>query len=248
VKIVPPQPVPFSPRDAETVMPLKDEISFPRRGQPQRQRSLFDSSGRFDAWRGVLDQAGQRPVAGYGFGTEERAFVDRYFFHYSTRIENSFLATLLQLGVVGLALLVALLGALVAPAWRARASVAPASLRVASAAAGALVAGIGLAVTQSFLTSVGSPATAPFWISAFLLAALGTATAKDRSQLEEREHDEREHEAADGHREPRLDVMHAQHGRVREQEHGDRARRPAAPEGERGAGGREQEREPVDGG
>jgi O-antigen ligase len=249
VKIVPPDPVPFPGPDAETLLPLRDEISFPPRGQPQRQRSLFDSSGRFDAWRGVVSQAAERPIAGYGFGTEERVFVDRYFFHYSTRIENSFLATLLQLGIAGLALLAALLAALVAPAWRSRASLAPSSRRVAAAAGGAVVAGLGLAVTQSFLTSVGSPPTAPFWISAFLLAGLGTtARANGRRELGERENDEREHEAADGHREPGLDVVDAQHGRVREQEEGDPASRAAAPEHDRGAQGREQEREPVDGG
>jgi hypothetical protein len=249
VKIIPPQPVPFSDRDAETVMPLRDEISFPRPGQPQRQRSLFDSSGRFDAWRGVLDQAAERPLAGYGFGTEERVFVDRYFFHYSTRIENSLLATLLQLGVVGLALLLALLAALVVPAWPARARLPSPGRRVAAAAAGAVVAGLGLAVTQSFLTSVGSPATTPFWISAFLLAGLGVARpANGRGQLGERQHDEGEHEAADGHRESRLDVVNAEHGRVRQQEQGDASGRAAAPERDRGPGGREQEREPVDGG
>lgn len=249
VRIIPPQPVPFSDRDAETLMPLRDEISFPGPGQPQRQRSLFDSSGRFDAWRGVLDQAAERPVAGYGFGTEERVFVDRYFFHYSTRIENSFLAMVLQLGFAGLALLVALLVALVVAPWRALARLSPAGRRVAAAAGGAFVAGIALAVTQSFLTSVGSPATAPFWICGFLLAALGAAQpASSRDELGDREHDEGEHEAADGHREARLDVVDAEHGRVGEEEHRDRARRPSAPERDRDPRGREQEHEPVDGG
>ena len=245
VKIIPPDQVPFSDRDAETVMPLRDEISFPPPGQPQRQRSLFDSSGRFDAWRGVLDQAAERPFAGYGFGTEERVFVDRYFFHYSTRIENSYLSVLLQLGVVGLALVVAVLVALVLPAWRARARLGVPVRRVAAAAAGTVAVGIGLAVTQSFLTSVGSPATAPFWIGAFLLAALGAAEPKS---LGEREGDEGEHQAADGHREARLDVVDAQHGRVREQEQGEGASGAVAPEREREAAGRDQEREPVDGG
>jgi O-antigen ligase len=247
-KIIPPEPVPFSPLDAETIVPLRDEVSFPRPGQPVRKRSLFDTSGRLAAWRGGVEQAAQRPIAGFGFGTEERVFVDRYFAHFSTRIENSFVATFLQLGLVGLALLVVLLGALVVPVWRARATLAPAARRVGGAAAGAVVAGIGLAVTQSFLTSVGSPATAPFWISGFLLTALGARGPDTGRELGEREHDEREHEAADGHREPGLDVVHAQHGRVREQEDPGRPRRAASPEGERDPGGREQQREPVDGG
>jgi O-antigen ligase len=249
VKIIPPDQVPFSDRDAETVMPLRDEVSFPPPGQPQRQRSLFDSSGRFDAWRGVLGQAAKRPLAGYGFGTEDRVFVDRYFFHYSTRIENSYLSVLLQLGAVGLALVVAVLVALVLPAWRSRVRLAAPARRVAAAAAGAVAVGIGLAVTQSFLTSVGSPATAPFWIGAFLLAGLGaTQTPRDGDELRERKNDEREHQAADGHREPRLDVVDPQHGRVGEQEHRDRPGRPAAAQRERDARQSEQQREPVDGG
>ena len=43
---------------------------------------------------------------------------------------------------------------------------------MAAACAGVFAGGVVLAVTQSFLTSVGSPATAPFWLCAFLLAAL----------------------------------------------------------------------------
>jgi O-antigen ligase len=254
VEIVPPSPVPFSRLDAETVRPLRDEISFPRPGQPQRRRSLFDTSGRFDAWRGVASQAADRPLAGYGFGTEERVFVDRFYFHYSTRVENSFLATLLQLGVAGLALLAALLVSLVVPAWRARARLPPEARRIAAASSGVVAAGIVLAVTQSFLTSVGSPATAPFWICAFLLAALGLSSGAAeqatgrRGQLREGEGDERQHQTADGHRKPRLDVMRAEHDRVHEQKHGNSARSAAGAQGQRQTRRRESDQKPVDGG
>src|SRR5439155_1395691 len=69
------------------------------------------SSGRSQAWGGALHTAAQRPVAGYGFGTEEHAFVDRYYTFDSGRPENSYIGALLQLGVAGLVLLLAL------PAW-----------------------------------------------------------------------------------------------------------------------------------
>ena len=36
------------------------------------------SSGRTQAWRGAIGQAEQRPVVGYGFGTESRVFIDRW--------------------------------------------------------------------------------------------------------------------------------------------------------------------------
>jgi hypothetical protein len=39
-----------------------------------------------------------------------------------------------------------------------------------------VVAGIVLAVPQSYLTSVGSPPTAAFWVAFFLLGALAIRT------------------------------------------------------------------------
>ena len=68
-----------------------------------------------------------------------------------------------------------ILAALVLPvvAWfRARPRLDGETAELAAACAGAVVAGIVLAVPQSYLTSVGSPPTATFWIVFFLLAAL----------------------------------------------------------------------------
>jgi lipopolysaccharide export system protein LptA len=87
-------------------------------GQPPCGETLDDvgrgaivSSGRTDVWRGALSQAAERPVVGYGFGTEDRVFVERYTFFQGDYVENSYLGLLLQLGAAGLALLVALLAA-----------------------------------------------------------------------------------------------------------------------------------------
>ena len=63
-------------RNVELIRPLTDELGA-MTGKPIH-RSLLGTSGRLRAWRGALGQAAHRPLAGYGFGTEDRAFVDRY--------------------------------------------------------------------------------------------------------------------------------------------------------------------------
>jgi O-antigen ligase len=228
-RIVPPVPVPFSPLEAQTELALENEIGYPTSGQPQRTRGLWDSSGRADAWRGAIRQAAERPLLGFGFGTEERTFVDRYYFHYSDRVENAYLGTLLQLGVAGLLTLLALLGALLVGAWRAVTGSSGPTRRVAGAAAGVVVAGVALAVGQSYLTSVGSPATAPFWLSAFLAATLVPRARR----LEDREGDEREEEPAQRQAEPRLHVMRSEHERVDGEQDDDTRGRAPAPQRER---------------
>jgi O-antigen ligase len=195
--IVPPPTPPLSPADVQPKLPLESEVGFPRPGEKSFRRTLFTSSGRFDAWEGAIAQALERPLLGYGFGTEERVFVDRYYLHYSDRPENAYLGTLLQLGFAGLAALLALLGAIL---LRIRLVAAG----PAAACAGAFVCGLVLAVGQSYLTSAGSPAMLPFWLCGLLLVG---ATAKAATAVEERERDEREVDAAQGHRKAGLDVV-----------------------------------------
>ena len=135
-----------------------------RSGTPTIRRTLFTSSGRRAAWAGALNQAEDRPVAGYGFGTEALVFVDRYPAFDSNLVENSYLGAALQLGIVGLVLLLAVALAALGPF--ARAPSAGARAACAGAAAAALV----IAITQSYLFSVGNIGTATAWISLFLVA------------------------------------------------------------------------------
>jgi hypothetical protein len=171
---------PLGPRDATFLLPLHNEIGFPKPGDPRVKRGLFETSGRVVAWRGALEQTAQRPVVGFGFGTEEAVFVDRYYLLLSSRPENSYVGTALQLGAVGSALLLALLGAILVRGRRALAR-PPEARRVAAACAGLVVAGLVIAGVQSYLTAVGSPTAAPFWLGAFLLAALA-APQPERSR------------------------------------------------------------------
>jgi O-Antigen ligase len=160
----PPRPV-FEP-NAERVLPLSQEIGAENGAHPSIRRRLFGSSGRSQAWAGALHAWERRPVAGYGFGTEERAFVDRYYFFDAGLPENSYIGTLLQLGVVGLALLVA------AALW------ALARFRLSPRAAALLAGGLVLGVTQSYLFAVGNDATIPVWLAWFMLAAAAARRAR----------------------------------------------------------------------
>lgn len=181
--------VPLAEADAQFILPLENEIGFELSRTPRR-RGLLDTSGRRQAWEGGLDQAEQRPLLGYGFGTEERVFVDRFYLFLADRVENSYLGTALQLGVIGLALLLALLVAVGRAAVRAVSALEGEGRAVAAACAGVVAGGLVLAVVQSFLTSVGSPPTAPTWICALLLVALSANAAQRRQGAREREADE----------------------------------------------------------
>jgi O-antigen ligase len=162
--------------DANVVWRLQDEVGKPPYGSAdttKRPRTLFGTSGRAQAWQGTLDLAGERPLLGFGFGTEDRAFVDRYSGFNSNVPENSYLGLFLQLGAIGLTALALLVGAVLIR-LRTLSSLAREQRLVAAAATAALVAGLAVGLFQSFLTSVGNNATAAVWICAFLALAATT--------------------------------------------------------------------------
>ena len=155
--------------DAQQVFRLEDELGFPANGayQPPVQRTILGTSGRAQAWDGAIRQAVKRPVAGYGFGTEERVFVDRFFSYESKFVENGYIALFLQLGVAGLALFAALLVTLFWSAARLVRRPGP-----AAAATGVLVAACLIELTQSGLFSVGNIAASSIWICVLTLPLL----------------------------------------------------------------------------
>jgi O-antigen ligase len=161
--------VPAGPQpNVEMLRPLSDEVGA--KGGASIHRSLFGTSGRLGAWRGALGQAAHRPIAGYGFGTEDRVFVDRYYGFDSSLPENSYIGTVLQLGLVGALAFAALLAAIAAAGARGLRRAMPGRLD-AAACASVATAGLVLAVTQSYMTSVGNVATVTFWVAALLLTA-----------------------------------------------------------------------------
>jgi O-Antigen ligase len=159
---------------------LQDDVGHPGFGVAdtvRRPRTALGSSGRLEAWRGALGQAAERPVAGYGFGTEEGVFVDRYVNFNSNVPENSFIGLLLQLGVVGLALFVLTAALLLWRGVRALPRLGSSERALAAACAGAFVAGIVLAFFQSYVYAPGNNATLAVWISGLLLLASTSAGA-----------------------------------------------------------------------
>lgn len=163
----------LGPKDLNSGLPLESEFGFPgENADPGQTRTLFFTSGRLQAWESAVHQGLERPIAGYGFGTEDETFVDRSYLFVSEAVENSFIGVFLQLGALGVALLVVALSLPLAAWWQVRSRLDPEQREYAAACAGTVVAGIVLAVPQSYLTSVGSPPTAAFWIAFFLLAAL----------------------------------------------------------------------------
>lgn len=159
--------------DAQQVLRLEDELGHPPLGayRPPVPRTLLGSSGRAQAWVGAFDQGARRPVDGYGFGTEDHVFVDRYYAFEGNFVENSYLSVFLQLGIAGTVIFVGLLVLLALDAFhamRARRDVRA----VSAAASGALLAGVAIGMTQSGLLSVGNIAAVGLWMSVLCLPTL----------------------------------------------------------------------------
>jgi hypothetical protein len=162
------------PRNADLTLPLEIDVgSHFASGQARPHRHLLSASGRVQAWKGALHQAGERPVLGHGFGTEQRVFVDRFYSFYSSLPENSYIGALLQLGVAGLLLLLAAIALPLVVARRGGAAVA--------GCVGAAVAGAVAAFVQSYLWSVGGTATSVFWVCCLLAPAAAYAFARSAS-------------------------------------------------------------------
>jgi hypothetical protein len=130
------------------------------------------ASGRIAAWRGALALVGQRPLLGYGFGTESQVFVDRYYSFQGDRPENSIIGVLLQLGVIGLALMVGIAAQL---AWFGIKTISSACDRASRAVAalglGTLAAAMIVGVIQSYLYAAGNIAVLTLWLVVFLAGA-----------------------------------------------------------------------------
>jgi len=167
----------YHARDADATLRLEDEFGAPNGADPGSKRTLFASTGRGQAWEGAVDQGQERPVAGYGFGTEDHVFVDRYYSFFGGAPENSYIGVFLQLGLAGLVLVLALAAALVAGCAAAIRRLDGAGRRAAAACTAVVCAGLVLAVVQSYIYAAGNNATLTVWLCAFLGLALATLPA-----------------------------------------------------------------------
>jgi hypothetical protein len=159
---------------------IQDDIGHPGPGVAidDPGRTLAGSSGRVEAWRGALGQVADRPTVGYGFGTEDKVFQDRYVFFNSNVPENSFIGLLLQLGIVGLAVFVVVPVLLAVRTWRAVPRLGARWRALAAALGGTVAGGLALALFQSYVYAPGNNATLVVWVAALLLLSL-TARAPE---------------------------------------------------------------------
>jgi hypothetical protein len=160
--------------DAQQYLRLEDELGHPPLGgyRPPVPRTFLGSSGRAQAWVGALRQGARRPVLGYGFGTENRVFVDRFYAFEGGFVENTYIGLFLQLGAFGLALFAALLALLGWSAlWLLR-SRSVAAIGPTAAGVGVLLAAVAIGFTQSGLLSVGNIAASSVWLTVLMLPLL----------------------------------------------------------------------------
>jgi hypothetical protein len=126
-------------------------------------RTLFRTSGRTGAWRGAVEKADQRPAAGWGFGTEDRVFENHYYGYQGDLVGSSWVGLYLQLGAVGVAVL------LVVWLVLARAAIVARRDPIALTCAAVALAGLPITFVESWIYAAGNVACLPFWVGALLL-------------------------------------------------------------------------------
>jgi hypothetical protein len=152
-----------------------------------RNGSFFYGSGRVQAWQAAIQVGDGRPVLGHGFGTEEIAFraascrLIQVF--QGGLVENSYLGLYLQLGAAGCAMLLVGLGLLLRSGIRALKSARGPERALTATLLGVLIAGLGQAIFQTYLFSVGDIATLAFWTCCALLLALGAEAHAAKRQI-----------------------------------------------------------------
>ena len=95
-----------NPFDVQQQRLLQDDIG---RNTAESRRTLFGTGGRRRRCGAMEQVVLERPLLGYGFGFEEHVFADRYAVFNAQRPENAYVGTALQIGLFGLALLIALI-------------------------------------------------------------------------------------------------------------------------------------------
>jgi O-antigen ligase len=150
-----------------------------------RQNTISSLGGRTEAWARAIDAFERRPIAGYGFATEQQLLAPykRYrllllagrqneipatyrtttFVHFTGGfVESSYVGPAAQLGILGLLFLA---GEVLVPLVllvRTRGRVEP-------AVAALFVVGLAIGVQESVFWSVGSIAAFPIWTAAFFI-------------------------------------------------------------------------------
>jgi hypothetical protein len=153
---------------------LEDDIGHPPFGEAARleRPSLLGSSGRLDAWRLAIRDGAERPLLGFGFGQEDKGYTDRLASSEADLPENAYVGLFVQIGAVGVTIFAVFAGLMLAHAGRRLGRVPSRERDLVAGLAGAVSAGLVIALVQSYLFSPGSVASAAFWLCAFSLVAL----------------------------------------------------------------------------
>jgi hypothetical protein len=167
----PPPPPSFSRPSPLDPLSMDNEVDRPDgTGVVKTPGRFLTSSGRVQAWLGAIRQADQRPLLGYGFGTEDHVFIDRYYVFQGARSENTWIGTYLQLGAAGVILLAVVLLGVARAARRALRLSSPRTRLRFGALAGVFAAGCVEMFVQSYALSAGDIAMLSFWMCAGALA------------------------------------------------------------------------------
>jgi len=144
-----------------------------------RPGTFWSGSGRLQAWKAAIDLANAKPAFGYGFGAEAAAFgpatcgVSQVF--QGQFVHNSYIGLYLQVGAVGGLALLLVLGTLFRSGLVAVKRAVGSARDTAAALVASVIAGLVLAVFESYFYSVGNVATLAFWTCGALLLAVPTA-------------------------------------------------------------------------
>jgi O-antigen ligase len=137
------------------------------------------AGGRFTAWALAVGLTRERPVAGSGFGTTEEVFGPQaaaISLEFLGRlVHNPYLQTLLELGPVGLVVLLLAVANALRRGW-----LGPRVYPLWTAVYGALVAGV--TSFESSMLSAGSIFAFNFWLVAAASVRLGTIAGADSRQ------------------------------------------------------------------
>jgi O-antigen ligase len=136
------------------------------------------TGAREEAWTATFQIVPAAPVQGFGFGAGEKVFAlaggANYFRYFvGSTPSNGYLLMLLELGAIGVALLLVTLFVAVREAWRGRS--APTRRPFFLMAIGVLIAGL----VESIFTSPGSPFTILLWSGLGVAAVRGVAAASE---------------------------------------------------------------------
>ena len=157
--------------DSSNQMGTITNIRTLRKDNPRIQH-ITTLSSRTEKWMAGLQYLMQRPLLGYGFGTEDKLFAyhgvqENLYVRTGSYLHNAYLGLALQLGLIGALLLYLPLLILFVNTVRISINFSTDDFNIACLSV--LLVGMISAVASSDIYSMGNSKSVPFWISVMLL-------------------------------------------------------------------------------